>query len=393
VEGIGRRGLLIGGALSAAALIGGRPASAAVRWSIPEHRAAARLQADAAGAARQLAALSITPAKAQAILAKLRARTGLALAQRGSALVTGGSDVVVPLGYVVKGEDYPYATDGPGSAAAVTTAPVRVALVDTGLAGLPRSDGWLTGSAGDADPLDVVAPLGRLDFGSGHGTFTAGIVQRVAPRADIRVYRFNGPDGLGTDQSVADTLVRAAAEGVLAGLPTIINASLGTPAVDGVPPPAMAAAIARIRTDYPDVLIVAAAGNLGSNEPVYPAAFDGVVAVGALTDGMAAAPFSSFGPWLTCSTVGVGIVSTFVPGVSPPEPSATQPDQAFGANAWAMWTGTSFSTPQIAGAVARYCYENPGTKPQAALDVLLAGQSTLAGYGRTLRLLPGTPTS
>jgi len=65
----------------------------------------------------------------------------------------------------------------------------------------------------------------------------------------------------------------------------------------------------------------------------------------------------------------------------------------FGANAWAMWTGTSFSTPQIAGAVARYCYENPGTKPQAALDALLAGQSTLAGYGRTLRLLPGTPTS
>jgi subtilisin family serine protease len=60
-------------------------------------------------------------------------------------------------------------------------------------------------------------------------------------------------------------------------VPTIISASLGTP------------------TAYQHVLIVAAAGNLGTSDPVYPAAFDSVVAVGALTDDLSPAPFSSRG--------------------------------------------------------------------------------------------------
>jgi subtilisin family serine protease len=268
-----------------------------------------------------------------------------------------------------------------------------VALVDTGIAATPRHDGWLARAVGDADPLDVMPPAGRLDWGAGHGTFTAGLVQRVAPRCEIVAYRFTRGDGLGTDADVAGALRRAAADGHRAGVPTIINASLGTPTADGTPPPAMRAAVEHIAATYPGVLIVAAAGNMGSAEPVYPAAFDQVVAVGAVTDDLEPAAFSSHGPWLTCSTVGVGVIAPFVPGISPPEPDPNHPDRTFGADSWAMWTGTSFAAPQISGAIARLCYEQAGLTPRAALDLLLAGRPHLNHYGRVLRLLPGTPTA
>ncbi|MFI5895192.1 S8/S53 family peptidase [Actinoplanes sp. NPDC051513] len=203
-------------------------------------------------------------------------------------------------------------------------------------------------------------------------------------------YRFTRGDGLGTDSDVAEALRAAAAD---ATGPTIINASLGTPAADGTPPPAMRAAVEDIVANHPHVLIVAAAGNLGTTEPVFPAAFAGAVAVGALTDDLRPAPFSSHGSWLTCSAVGVGVVAPFVPGAVPPEPDPDFPDQTFGPDAWAMWTGTSFAAPQVSGAVARLCYENPGLSPRAALDRLLAGEPRLDGYGSVLRLLPDTPTT
>jgi thermitase len=308
--------------------------------------------------------------------------------------IVAAMNVVVPLGYVVKAEDYPMVTEQSVAAPVVARAPVRVALIDTGVAAAPRGDGWLRGAVvgpGNADPLDVLPVAGRLDWGAGHGTFTAGVVQRVAPRCEIVAYRYTNSDGVGTDADVADMLLRAARDAYQAGVRTIINASLGTPAADGVPP-ALQAAVEFIVATYPSVLIVASAGNLGSDQPVYPAAFDGVVAVGALTDDLRPAPFSSHGSWVDCSTVGVGVVSTFPAGVSPPEPDPAHPDQVFGPDAWALWSGTSFSAPQISGAVARLCCDRPWLSPRGALDLLLERQPTLPGYGRVLRLLPGTPT-
>jgi subtilisin family serine protease len=116
-----------------------------------------------------------------------------------------------------------------------------------------------------------------------------------------------------------------------------------------------------------------------------------VVAVGALTDDLQPAPFSNHGPWVDCSTVGVGVVSTFVTGTLPPEPDPAVPDFTFGPNSWAVWSGTSFSTPQIGGKVAAMCLATPGLQPRDALETLLAGLPEIPGYGRALRLLPGTP--
>jgi hypothetical protein len=304
-------------------------------------------------------------------------------------------NVVVPLGHTIKGDDHPTVTQPLGPpAAAAPAARVRVAVVDTGVGG-PRGDGWLdavAAASGGTDLLDVLSPIGRLDWGSGHGTFTAGIVRRVAPGCEIVVYRFTRADGLGTDVDAAETLLRAAREGHEAGVPTIVNASFGAPGVDGAPPPAMREAVTFIAAKYPEVLVVASAGNAGTADPVYPAAFESVVAVGALAADLSPAPFSSHGSWVDCSTVGVGVVSTFVPGITPPQPDPRHPDQVFSDPAFAMWTGTSFSAPQISGAVARVCAERPGLAPRDALDALLNGQTRLPGHGRILRLLPGTPS-
>jgi thermitase len=300
---------------------------------------------------------------------------------------------ILPLGYVVKGDTFPGKTTvtqtftpaGGGS-------PVRVAVIDTGLTNQPRTDGWFTHMQSmGTDELNQVLPKDRNDFFAGHGTFTAGIVRQLSATCEIVVYRFTGADGLGTDTDAADMLIKAADEA--AGQRLIINASFGGPAVDGVPSLALQEAVDYIAQRYPKVLIVASAGNDGSAQQIYPAGFTNpnVRAVGALNPDLTRAAFSNYGNWVHCSAVGVGIVSTFVEGLTPPETGLNAPDVNFPAMPWATWTGTSFTAPQISGAVARLCAEN-NLDPQAAFDqLLLTGQKLENFKTVAVHLLAGTP--
>lgn len=306
-------------------------------------------------------------------------------------------NTIVPLGYVVKGDAYPGRTTGLGDFSPGTGgSPVRVAIIDTGLNKTDRSDDWLPDvAAQDVDQLNIVAPFTRNDYHSGHGTFTTGIVRQIAPDCEVVVYRFTKADGLGTDDAAADMMTKAADDA--AGMRLIINASFGAPAVDGVPPLALQEAVRDITTRYPEVLIVASAGNDGDTRKLYPAAFDfpQVKAVGALNADLTGADFSNHGDWLHCSAVGVGVVSTFVKGTLPPEDNLGIDDVTFDAdNSWATWSGTSFTAPQISAAVAYLCGQDPtGTLlPGAAFDQLIAGRDTLEGFGVKVHLLPGTPT-
>lgn len=307
---------------------------------------------------------------------------------------------IVPLGYVVKGDAFPgmthvtqeFTPDSGGS-------PVRVAVVDTGLTDQPRTDGWFTGitSRGKIDELNQVKPQeNRNDYFAGHGTFTAGIVRQLSSTCEIVVYRFTRTDGLGTDTDAADMLIRAAddAAAEAPGQRLIINASFGAPAVDGEPPLALQEAVEYIAHNYPDVLIVASAGNDGHHQKLYPAGFEthNVRAVGALNPDLTRAEFSNYGKWVHCSAVGVGVVSTFVKGLTPPEAGLGVPDVDFPAMPWATWTGTSFTAPQISGAVARLCAANAELKPRTAFDRLLENRPKLAGSETVVvNLLQGTP--
>ncbi|MFI7599914.1 S8 family peptidase [Actinoplanes sp. NPDC049681] len=304
--------------------------------------------------------------------------------------VSANVNMIVPLGYVIKGSSYPGVTVAPRPFATNgATAPVRVAIVDTGLTGQPRTDTWIQQVQNrGTDPLDEVPPSPRIDWFGGHGTFATGIVRQLAPDCEVWVYRFTGPDGLGTDEAAADMLIQAADDA--AGRRLIINASFGAPAVDGVPPLAMQEAVAYIHATYPKALIVASAGNDGQDVPQYPAAFPGVKAVGALNSDLTPAAFSNHGSWLHCSTVGVGIVSTFVEGLLPPEPNIGT-DITFGQNPWATWSGTSFTAPQISAAVAALCGEEASLTPRDAFERLITNRTDRPGYGKVVHLLPGTP--
>ncbi|MEV8504065.1 S8/S53 family peptidase [Actinoplanes sp. NPDC051475] len=319
-------------------------------------------------------------------LADLRADAKRLRAQGVSANV----NMIVPLGYVIKGSSYPGVTVAPRPFATNgATAPVRVAIVDTGLTGQSRTDTWTQQVQNrGTDPLDEVPPSPRIDWFGGHGTFATGIVRQLAPDCEVWVYRFTGPDGLGTDEAAADMLIQAADDA--AGQRLIINASFGAPAVDGIAPLAMQEAVAYIHATYPKALIVASAGNDGQDVPHYPAAFPDVKAVGALNSDLTPAAFSNHGSWLHCSAVGVGIVSTFVQGLLPPEPNIGA-DITFGQNAWATWSGTSFTAPQISAAVAALCGEDAALTPRDAFDKLLTNRPDRPGYGKAVHLLPGTP--
>lgn len=94
------------------------------------------------------------------------------------------------------------------------------------------------------------------------------------------------------------------------------------------------------------VLLVAAAGNTGIEAPFYPAAYDNVLSVTAVTNTNTKAIFSNFGSFVDVSAPGVGIFTT-----------------AYG-NAYTSIQGTSFSSPITAGAAALVKAQFPTYTPQ-----------------------------
>ena len=315
---------------------------------------------------------------------------------------------VTPLGYVTKSdptETGPEPTERRVGFPAVPRPEgwraVTVAVIDTGLSRQVRGDRWLDEIAvppADVDPLyedDRTASdgLGYFDYCAGHGTFVTGIVRQVAPYASVTVRRAVGRDGIGVDVDVAIAMVEAFDSGA-----EIINLSLGTEMPHDQPPVASMVALEiigeRCTEQNRDVVVVAAAGNNGNSRPVFPAAFSGVphitvpvVSVAALSLDYEPTDFSSRGFWVTCSTTGEAVLSTYVRGRETVEIDWRDPDDFTGENPWAVWSGTSFAAPQISGAIARRCQEF-GETPTAALLWLLGQGPQVPDFGTALEILP-----
>jgi hypothetical protein len=268
--------------------------------------------------------------------------------------------------------------------------PPRVAVIDTGITDEVRADGWLAGLANrdNVDPLDVFPiPNGYLDLGAGHGTFVAGIIQRIAPSVEIEVWRALDSDGITDEATVASKMVAAVEDGA-----DVLNLSLGTEAHDGVEPIALAEALAMIEEieerDGRQIVVVAAAGNSGTTDPVYPAAFGfpSVVAVAALTATLEPAIWSSHGRWVDCSAVGESVVSTYVQGKEDPiprygEPVPPDPPDEYGPSSWAIWYGTSFSAPHVAARIASLAQAKQIGVRDAAVELLGSAPRVDADYG------------
>jgi subtilisin family serine protease len=197
-----------------------------------------------------------------------------------------------------------------------------------------------------------------LDAFAGHGTFIAGLIANLAPGALITVAAGLSTFGDTDDAAIAAALLARFPEGAGEDPPfDIVTMSFGGFCQHDDPPIAMSNAIASIQTRYravdPDdpnvirerVVFVASAGNAGSCRPTWPASFENVVAVGALGPN-GKAWFSNYGPWVDACAPGVDIVSCFFDLGE----EAGGEDEDF--NGWACWSGTSFSGPIVAAAIA-----------------------------------------
>jgi subtilisin family serine protease len=268
--------------------------------------------------------------------------------------------------------------------------PVRVVVIDTGVWG-DRGDGWLAGlqTPDNREDLDDSPRNGYLDFAAGHGSFCAGIVQQITPDVHIVVCKALDSDGLAHELRVARAVVREVRAGLEAGQHVIVNLSFGAETADDERPVALGAALEIIEEDSRqaglETVVVAAAGNFGHDRPCFPAAFPTVTAVAALTQGMLPAEWSSRGAWVDVSTIGEGVRSTYVPGTE--SPSVDSDFEKFPKNAWALWSGTSFAAPQVAGAIAKIAIEED-VLPTEAKRRLLADAREIPLYGKQVEILP-----
>lgn len=256
------------------------------------------------------------------------------------------------------------------------------------------------------DPLDQNHDC-KLDALVGHANFVAGVVAKVSPTARIDVLSHNGsfveadaqglphvpiPTEAAVARSLWETLSNPARQSDLINLGfafvTLPNVPpTGEPA--GGPPSWTFTAILNMSRDSRPFYVVAPAGNQSTFVPQYPAAFaslypDNVIGVGSIANSGARSVFSNHGNWVTCCTEGEDVVSTFVtgwddkpteeadpqPGV--PRDSWPHPPKSF--SGWAKWSGTSFASPKIAGAIAKNMAAGMGLHAAWA-DVQNGGQA------------------
>ncbi len=167
------------------------------------------------------------------------------------------------------------------------------------------SDNANDGDGRDNNPADPGGGVGRSLF---HGTHVAGIIAArteftpiggnsgiagAAPRVKIMPLRAFGRYG-GSSYDIAAAIRYAAGltndSNQLPATPAdVINMSFGSTGWAQVEQDAVTAARAA------GAILVAAAGNSNDSTPIYPAAYPGVVGVGAVAQNSQRAPYSSFG--------------------------------------------------------------------------------------------------
>jgi len=243
---------------------------------------------------------------------------------------------------------------------------VTVAVLDTGIAEHPWFEdcAWYGGCTPDEyESLDF-SPDWELDCEAGHGTFIAGVVLQQAPNAFLRVERVLGADGVTDELELLHGLRRVQARATAAGdRLDLLSLSLGCFTFDDRPSPVLADAVARLARH---TVIVAAAGNQGTDRPYWPAALKDVVAVAALAretgpDGPERASFSNHGWWVDACAPGEDVASSFLT-------HGRENGQSF--HGYATWSGTSFAAPYVTGSIAALMAAKDMTARDALGDLL-----------------------
>jgi subtilisin family serine protease len=267
--------------------------------------------------------------------------------------------------------------DAPDKVRAAYGEGAKVAVVDNGIAKESLGDPLLaTGVEFDGDDIDPKAvyeiakgtPPGTLDVGAGHGTFVAGVIRQLAPACTVRIIRSLASAGVAPEEQVAEGILQARDWGA-----DLVNLSFGGYTESDQPPILLERAIRSLPSE---VIVVAAAGNEGTDRPIFPGAIRRVVSVAAtdqrgndhgapVTD---LAPYSNYGWWVDTAAPGMWR-STFVTGLENP---ALDPQPDVFEEPFAESGGTSFAAAAVTGALAALLDAEDCPEPREALRRLLA---------------------
>jgi len=255
-----------------------------------------------------------------------------------------------------------------------------VAVVDTGLVEeAPAMHPWLYGVVGERD-LQVMGST--IDRYGGHGTFIASIVRAMAPRAEVRVARVFEKAG-----AIYESDIVASLRSVLDWAPDVISLSAGTHTWKRGGLLSFRVFVDGPLRESEGTVLVAAAGNDGQDRRFSPAEMDGVIGVGALgPHGDERAWFSDYGDWVKVYAPGQDLVHAFARGLYKYHELRAGHEAEF--SGMARWSGTSFSTPVVAGLIAARMSGAGERAPEAAGALLgFARAHALPGVGPVL--LPG----
>lgn len=173
----------------------------------------------------------------------------------------------------------------------------------------------------------------------GHGTMTSGLVHLVAPNAKILPLKAFSSNGTGNLSNIISAIYYAVANHA-----NVVNMSFDLTYSS----PALSQAISY--ANKAGVVLVASAGNESTSARVYPAAYAGsVVGIASTSDWDTLSSFSNYGPadvWIAAP--GENVISTY-------------PGGTYGSE-----SGTSFSSPLVAGTVALMLSARPLNQSQAA---------------------------
>jgi subtilisin family serine protease len=177
----------------------------------------------------------------------------------------------------------------------------------------------------------------------GHGTMTTGLVHLVAPKSKILPLKAFTSDGTGYLSNIVAALYYAVQHQA-----NVVNMSFDV----STPSSALSQAVSYANQN--GVVLVAAAGNENTSAPVYPAALNAnVMGIASTTNWDARSTFSNYGNtdvWIAAP--GEYVISTFPGGT------------------YASASGTSFSSPMVAGTVALMLNAKPSLNQSSASSAL-----------------------
>ncbi len=200
---------------------------------------------------------------------------------------------------------------------------VKVGIIDTGVDYTHEELKHLFNQCKGYNFIDGTDPIDD----NGHGSHVAGIIggltTGVAPECTLYSLKVLDKDGAGSSINILKAL-----DWSISNKLDVVNMSLGSPFCSDIENTVIQTALLK------GIRIVAAAGNDGENECMYPSSYEGVISVSAVNNSLERADFSNYNDKITVAAPGVEIFSTYKN------------------NSYQTLSGTSMASPHVAGVLA-----------------------------------------